>query len=114
MQQRGAACLGIAGKYFNWYVGTGQLLKEERPGRIVNVDQLIDLAHPRIVARALSVAYRAVRRQNVARYLLARLNREGRGTRLEIHPLNQSQVDRPAHLFIQDTAYATFTDLRAH
>ncbi|TRO56170.1 MULTISPECIES: transcriptional regulator [unclassified Streptomyces] len=40
-------------------------------------------------------AYRTVRRENVARYLTARLNREGRGTRVEIHPLNQSQVDRP-------------------
>ncbi|MDL2082163.1 transcriptional regulator [Streptomyces sp. GXMU-J15] len=43
----------------------------------------------------LETAYRTVRRQNVARYLLARLNREGRGTRVEFHPLNQSQVDRP-------------------
>ncbi|MFJ8897624.1 transcriptional regulator [Streptomyces sp. NPDC102359] len=43
----------------------------------------------------VETAYRAVRRQNVARYLLARLNREGRGTRVEFHPLNQSQVDRP-------------------
>ncbi|MGW1838564.1 transcriptional regulator [Streptomyces sp. NPDC002067] len=40
-------------------------------------------------------AYRAVRRKNVARYLLGRLNREGRGTRVEFHPLNQSQVSRP-------------------
>ena len=40
-------------------------------------------------------AYRTVRRHNVAKYLLARLNREGRGTRVEFHPLNQSQVDRP-------------------
>ncbi|MET8637733.1 transcriptional regulator [Streptomyces sp. NPDC004074] len=40
-------------------------------------------------------AYRAVRRENVARYLLVRLNREGRGTRVEIHPVNQSQVVRP-------------------
>ncbi|WP_234435924.1 hypothetical protein [Streptomyces sp. NRRL S-813] len=40
-------------------------------------------------------AYRTVRRHNVARYLLARLNREGRGTRVEFHPLNQSQVPRP-------------------
>ncbi|NEB32806.1 transcriptional regulator [Streptomyces sp. SID14446] len=39
--------------------------------------------------------YRTVRRENVARYLTARLNREGRGTRVEIHPLNQSQVERP-------------------
>ncbi|MFI1441818.1 transcriptional regulator [Streptomyces fructofermentans] len=44
---------------------------------------------------AIEQAYRTVRRQNVARYLTARLNREGRGTRVEIHPLNQSQVDRP-------------------
>ncbi|WP_030288974.1 hypothetical protein, partial [Streptomyces catenulae] len=40
-------------------------------------------------------AYRTVRRKNVARYLLGRLNREGRGTRVEFHPLNQSQVSRP-------------------
>ncbi|MFD5589452.1 transcriptional regulator [Streptomyces sp. NPDC127063] len=40
-------------------------------------------------------AYRTVRRQNVARHLLARLNRGGRGTRVEFHPLNQSQVSRP-------------------
>ena len=43
----------------------------------------------------VETAYRTVRRHNVARYLLARLNREGRGTRVEFHPLNQSQVDRP-------------------
>ncbi|MFJ9900995.1 transcriptional regulator [Streptomyces sp. NPDC091280] len=41
---------------------------------------------------AIEQAYRTVRRENVARYLLARLNR---GTRVEIHPLNQSQVTRP-------------------
>ncbi len=34
-----------------------------------------------------------MRRQNVARYLLQRLNSRG-GTRVEIHPFNQSQVDR--------------------
>lgn len=39
-------------------------------------------------------AYRAVRRQNVARHLLKRLNANG-GTRVEIHPLDQSQVARP-------------------
>ncbi|MCX4564667.1 transcriptional regulator [Streptomyces phaeochromogenes] len=44
---------------------------------------------------AIEQAYRTVRRENVARYLTARLNREGRGTRVEIHPLNQSAVDRP-------------------
>ncbi|MEU3795803.1 transcriptional regulator [Streptomyces fructofermentans] len=43
----------------------------------------------------IEAAYRTVRRHNVARYLLARLNREGRGTRVEFHPVNQSQVDRP-------------------
>ncbi|WAZ19266.1 transcriptional regulator [Streptomyces cinnabarinus] len=43
----------------------------------------------------VETAYRTVRRHNVARYLLARLNRQGRGTRVEFHPLNQSQVDRP-------------------
>ncbi|GGU97362.1 transcriptional regulator [Streptomyces bacillaris] len=39
-------------------------------------------------------AYRTVRRHNVARHLLKRLNSSG-GTRVEIHPLNQSQVPRP-------------------
>ncbi|MET9258063.1 transcriptional regulator [Streptomyces sp. NPDC003717] len=39
-------------------------------------------------------AYRTVRRHNVARHLLTRLNSAG-GTRVEIHPLNQSQVPRP-------------------
>ncbi|GAX56416.1 hypothetical protein SO3561_07983 [Streptomyces olivochromogenes] len=43
----------------------------------------------------VEIAYRTVRRQSVARYPLGRLNREGRGTRVELHPLNQSQVDRP-------------------
>ncbi len=36
-----------------------------------------------------------MRRENGARYLLARLNRQSRGTRVEFHPLNQSQVIRP-------------------
>lgn len=40
-------------------------------------------------------AYRFVRRQNVAKYLLTRLNRGGRGTRVEFHPLNQSGVPSP-------------------
>ncbi|MEV6672006.1 transcriptional regulator [Streptomyces sp. NPDC051162] len=43
----------------------------------------------------IDVVYRTVRRYNVARHLLKRLNRQGRGTRVEIHPLNQSQVARP-------------------
>lgn len=38
-------------------------------------------------------AYRTVRRRNVERHLLQRLN-DG-GTRIEIHPMNQSGVDRP-------------------
>jgi hypothetical protein len=46
-------------------------------------------------------AYRTVRRENVARYLLARLNRAGRGTRVEIHPLNQSQVSRPRQRVVE-------------
>ncbi|WP_234544566.1 transcriptional regulator [Streptomyces shenzhenensis] len=45
--------------------------------------------------QAVEAAYRTVRRHNVARYLTVRLNREGRGTRVEFHPLNQSQVTRP-------------------
>ncbi|MGW7412764.1 transcriptional regulator [Streptomyces sp. NPDC054863] len=38
-------------------------------------------------------AYTLVRRQNVATHLLKRLN-SGGGTRVEIHPINQSQVDQ--------------------
>jgi hypothetical protein len=37
----------------------------------------------------------------VARYLLDRLNHEGRGTRVELHPLNQSQVDRPRQRIVE-------------
>ncbi|QNS09199.1 transcriptional regulator [Streptomyces xanthii] len=43
----------------------------------------------------IDAAYLTVRRANVSRHLLARLNRQGRGTRVEFHPLNQSQVPRP-------------------
>lgn len=43
----------------------------------------------------IEAAYYTVRRRNVARYLLDRLNKQGRGTRVEFHPLNQSQVPRP-------------------
>ncbi|MEC4020506.1 transcriptional regulator [Streptomyces sp. H27-D2] len=46
-------------------------------------------------------AYRQVRRHNVARHLVARLNRNGRGTRVEIHPLNQSQVARPLQRVVE-------------
>ncbi|MFI9764770.1 transcriptional regulator [Streptomyces sp. NPDC051963] len=49
----------------------------------------------------VETSYRTVRRQNVARYLLGRLNREGRGTRVEIHPLNQSQVPRPRQRVVE-------------
>ncbi|WP_330309776.1 MULTISPECIES: transcriptional regulator [unclassified Streptomyces] len=49
----------------------------------------------------IEAAYRTVRRHNVARYLLARLNREGRGTRVEFHPLNQSRVPRPRQRVIE-------------
>ncbi len=49
----------------------------------------------------IDTAYRAVRRQNVARYLLGRLNAQGRGTRVELHPLNQSQVPRPQQRFVE-------------
>ncbi len=49
----------------------------------------------------IDAAYRAVRRQNVARHLLKRLNRDGRGTRVEIHPLNQSQVPRPLQRVVE-------------
>ncbi|MFE6775081.1 transcriptional regulator [Streptomyces sp. NPDC057702] len=46
-------------------------------------------------------AYRTVRRHNVSRHLLTRLNRAGRGTRVEIHPLNQSGVDRPRQRVVE-------------
>ncbi|MFC9752262.1 transcriptional regulator [Streptomyces sp. NPDC056921] len=48
----------------------------------------------------IDAAYRQVRRQNVARYLLRRLNAGG-GTRVEIHPLNQSQVPRPLQRMVE-------------
>jgi hypothetical protein len=51
--------------------------------------------------RNIESAYLQVRRRNVARYLLGRLSREGRGTRVEFHPLNQSQVTRPHHRVVE-------------
>ncbi|ASY37082.1 MULTISPECIES: transcriptional regulator [unclassified Streptomyces] len=45
--------------------------------------------------REIEAAYEQVRRQNVARHLQARLERGGRGTRVEFHPVNQSGVVRP-------------------
>ncbi|MBB5121866.1 hypothetical protein AF335_09405 [Streptomyces eurocidicus] len=49
----------------------------------------------------VDAAYRTVRRRNVARHLLARLNRDGRGTRVEIHPFNQSGVPRPLQRVVE-------------
>lgn len=48
----------------------------------------------------IDAAYWTVRRRNVARYLLVRLNARG-GTRVEIHPLNQSRVDRRFQRFLE-------------
>ncbi|MET8978959.1 transcriptional regulator [Streptomyces sp. NPDC004539] len=42
----------------------------------------------------IDTAYRTLRRHNVARYLLHRLN-SGGGTRVEIHPLDQTHVPSP-------------------
>ncbi|WP_262064546.1 transcriptional regulator [Streptomyces sp. STR69] len=42
----------------------------------------------------IDAAYWTLRRRNVARYLLKRLNTSG-GTRVEIHPLDQSHVPVP-------------------
>jgi hypothetical protein len=42
----------------------------------------------------IDTAYWTLRRQNVARYLLGRLNANG-GTRVEIHPLDQTRVPVP-------------------
>ncbi|MEV0263900.1 transcriptional regulator [Streptomyces sp. NPDC050617] len=49
----------------------------------------------------IDAAYRTVRRHNVARHLLKRLNRDGRGTRVEIHPLNQSGVPYPLQRVVE-------------
>ncbi|MCX4419397.1 transcriptional regulator [Streptomyces mirabilis] len=51
--------------------------------------------------RNIESAYLQVRRRKVARYLLGRLNREGCGTRVEFHLLNQSQVTRPHHRVVE-------------
>ncbi|MER5348279.1 transcriptional regulator [Streptomyces mirabilis] len=51
--------------------------------------------------RNIESAYLQVRRRNVARYLLGRLNREGHETRVEFQPLNQSQVTRPHHRVVE-------------
>ncbi|MER5618923.1 transcriptional regulator [Streptomyces sp. NPDC002215] len=48
----------------------------------------------------IDAAYRQVRRHNIARHLLHRLNAAG-GTRVEIHPLNQSQVPRPLQRMVE-------------
>lgn len=48
----------------------------------------------------LEQAYRTVRRANVARQLQKRLEAGG-GTRIEIHPFNQSQVSRPLHRHVE-------------
>ncbi|MFJ6701140.1 transcriptional regulator [Streptomyces sp. NPDC091272] len=40
-------------------------------------------------------AYGSVRKKNVARTMKTRLNNDGRGTRVEIHPANTSQVPQP-------------------
>ncbi|MET7727542.1 transcriptional regulator [Streptomyces mirabilis] len=54
---------------------------------------------------AVDRAYREVRRANVARHLKERLNREGRGTRVEIHPLDQSGVPQPRKRDIPTVEY---------
>ncbi|MGW0761980.1 transcriptional regulator [Streptomyces sp. NPDC002814] len=48
----------------------------------------------------IDAAYWALRRRNVARYLLRRLNANG-GTRVEIHPLDQSQVPIPRRRILE-------------
>lgn len=54
---------------------------------------------------AVDKAYREVRHVNVARHLKERLNRDGRGTRVEIHPLDQSQVPQPRKRHIPHVEY---------
>ncbi|MEU2249769.1 transcriptional regulator [Streptomyces sp. NPDC019224] len=48
----------------------------------------------------IETAYRTVRRHNIARHLIKRLNSSG-GTRVEIHPLNQAQVQTPHQRVIE-------------
>ncbi|MGP4115489.1 transcriptional regulator [Streptomyces sp. 4N509B] len=81
-------------------------LTRSQAGRQALADAGITV-HPRTITRWLAgtqrpnranlarieTAYTAYRRVNVARYLLRRLNARG-GTRVEIHPLDQSQVSR--------------------
>ncbi|MFI6979217.1 transcriptional regulator [Embleya sp. NPDC050154] len=45
--------------------------------------------------RRIDAAYRDLRRRNVARSLTRRLNNGGRGTRVELHPHDQSGVREP-------------------
>jgi hypothetical protein len=45
--------------------------------------------------RRIDAAYRDLRRRNVARSLTRRLNNNGRGTRVELHPHDQSGVREP-------------------
>ncbi|MYS83505.1 hypothetical protein [Embleya scabrispora] len=45
--------------------------------------------------RRIEAAYRDLRRRNVARSLIRRLNNNGRGTRVELHPHDQSGVREP-------------------
>jgi hypothetical protein len=49
----------------------------------------------------IETAYRTVRRHNAARYLFGRLNAAGRGARVEVHPLNQSQAARPRQRIVE-------------
>ncbi|MFJ3581902.1 transcriptional regulator [Streptomyces sp. NPDC090127] len=79
---------------------SAQALRQAREAGLTATDRTVKawLAGKRQPNRAnlerIDRAYRSVRRLNVARYLLARLNARG-GTRVELHPLNQSQVARP-------------------
>lgn len=54
----------------------------------------------RVNLERIDSAYWTVRRHNVARHLLRRLNSAG-GTRVELHPLNQSQVPRPRQRVVE-------------
>lgn len=58
----------------------------------------------------VEAVYCTVRRQDVARHFLKRLN-SGGGTRVEIHPINQSQVARPLQ---RDIVYRNINVRRWH
>lgn len=50
LQQAGASLLGITGPDFERHDAAGERFLQQRPGRFVDIDQLIESSHPHIVA----------------------------------------------------------------